>query len=54
MNAIMNSIKKGKEHPEDVEQSFDSLWLHKVINCLYEAGLQNDKLLLLFIKNSIA
>ena len=59
MNAIINSIKKGNENPVDfqvydVEKCFDSLWLHEVINCLYEAGLQNDKLPLLFIENSIA
>ena len=59
MNAIMNSIKKGSEEPVDfqvydVEKCFDSLWLHEVINCLYEAGVQNDKLPLLFIENNIA
>jgi hypothetical protein len=27
------------------------MWLEEVINCLYEAGLQNDKLPLLFLEN---
>ena len=59
MNAIINSFKKGTEEPidfqvYDVEKCFDSLWLHEVINCLYEAGLRNDKLPLLFLENNIA
>ena len=59
MNAIMNSIKKGCEYPldfqvYDVDKCFDSLWLHEIINCLYEAGLQNDKLPLLFLENNTA
>ena len=37
-------------HVYDVEQCFDSLWLEEVINSLYEAGLQNDKLPLLFLE----
>ena len=59
MNAVINSIKKGGEEPADfqvydVEKCFDSLWLHEVINCLFEAGLSNDKLPLLFLENSTA
>ena len=59
INAIINSINKGTEDPidvqvYDVEKCFDSLWLHEVVNCLFEAGLQNDKLPLLFMENSIA
>ena len=56
MNAILNNIRK--ENGEaydfqiyDIEKCFDKLWLHEVINCLYEAGLQNDKLPLLFLEN---
>ena len=33
---------------------FDALWLHEVVNCLYEAGLNNDKLPLLFLENNNA
>ena len=56
INAIMNSIKKNKDESidfqvYDVEKCFDTLWLHEVINCLYEAGLKNDKLPLLFLGN---
>ena len=35
----------------DVEKCFDALWLHEVITCLFNAGLQNDKLPLLFKEN---
>ena len=38
----------------NIEKCFDALWLHKVINCLYEAGLRNDKLPLLFLENKNA
>jgi hypothetical protein len=59
LNAIMNSQKNTIEealdmHVYDVEQCFDSLWLEEVINCLYQAGLQNDKLPLLFLENRSA
>ena len=59
MNAILNSNQK--EHEEaldiqiyDIEKCFDKLWLHEVINSLYEAGLRNDKLPLLFLENKNA
>ena len=35
----------------DVDKCFDSLWLKGVVCALYEAGLQNDKLPLLFLEN---
>ena len=35
----------------NVEQCFDSLWLQEVITCLYETGLKNDELPLLFLEN---
>ena len=59
LNAILNSIKKGDGKALDcqvfdIDKCFDSLWLHEVINCLYEAGLQNDKLPLLFLENNSA
>ena len=59
MSAIINSIKKGKKESVDfqvydVEKCFDSLWLHEVTNSLYEAGLDNDKLPLLFLENTVA
>ena len=59
LNAILNSAKKEKEKAidfqiYDIEKCFDSLWLQEVINSLYEAGLQNDKLPLLFLENNTA
>ena len=56
MNAIRNSISKENGQAldfqiYDIEKCFDKLWLHEVINCLYEAGLRNDKLPLLFYEN---
>ena len=58
LNAIMNNIKGIEKSLDfqvyDIEKCFDSLWLHEVINCLYDAGLQNDKLPLLFMENKNA
>ena len=58
LNAVMNSIKSSEKALDfqvyDIEKCFDSLWLEEVINALYEAGLQNDKLPLLFMENSNA
>ena len=56
LNAILNSAKnkRGESHDLqifDVETCFDALWLHEVISCLYEAGLKNEKLPLLFLEN---
>ena len=56
LNAIMNSQKKTSGEAidiqvYDVDKCFDSLWLKGVICALYEAGLQNDKLPLLFLGN---
>ena len=55
----MNSIKRGSEEPidlctYDVEKCFDALWTYECINDLYEAGLKNDKLTLLFKMNQSA
>ena len=59
VNAISNSVKRGTEEPVDmgaydVEKCFDALWTFECINDLYEAGLKNDKLTLLFIMNQNA
>ena len=56
LNAIINSqIKSPGEALDiqvyDVDKCFDSLWLKEVISALFEAGLQNDKLPLLFLEN---
>ena len=59
INAITNSVVKGKEEPIDVQvydvaTCFDSLWLHECINDVFDAGFQNDKLPLLFLENKTA
>jgi hypothetical protein len=56
LTAIINSKKNKHEEAldiqvYDVEQCFDSLWLQEVVTCLYEAGLKNNKLPLLFLEN---
>ena len=56
VNAILNSVKKGSEEAIDmcaynVEKCFDALWTFECINDLFEAGLQNNKLKLLFKMN---
>ena len=59
MNAITNSVLKGNSAPIDVqvfdvEKCFDALWLQECINDIFEAGLNNDKLPLLFLENQNA
>ena len=51
--AILNSAKRGNKETLDVcaydaEKCFDALWTYECVNDLFEAGLQNDKLSLLF------
>ena len=53
LNAIINLIKKGNAEAcditvNDVEKCFDALWAQECINTLYEYGLNNDKLILLY------
>ena len=53
INAITNSVKHGSEEAcdiqvYDIEKCFDSLWVQECINTLYEGGLRNDKLVLLY------
>ena len=59
MSAVINSSTKAPKQAldcqvYDVKKCFDALWLHEVVNCLYEAGLKNDKLPLLFLENKNA
>ena len=59
VNSIINSVKNGKKDPidvgiYDVTKCFDSLWMHECINDLYEAGLKNDKLNLIYLMNQKA
>ena len=59
MNAVTNSVKRGNDEEVDiqvydVEKCFDALWVQECINDLYDAGLDNDKLNLLFLENQNA
>ena len=59
VNAITNSVVNGKEDPLDiqlfdVEKCFDALWGEECINDVYEAGLKDDKLVLLYLENQCA
>ena len=59
LNAINNSVINGSEKPIDVglfdvEKCFDALWMEECINDAYDAGLDNDKLVLLFLENQHA
>ena len=59
LNAINNSVVNGSEDDVDiqifdVEKCFDALWLEECINDIYESGLKNDKLSLLFLENQNA
>ena len=52
-NAIINSVKRGNADAvditvTDVEKCFDSLWAQECIDTLFEYGLQNDKIVLLY------
>ena len=56
LGLIVNSVLNGNEDPipvqvGDVEKCFDKLWLQKTTNDLFEAGLKNYKLNLLFLEN---
>ena len=53
---IINQVKKDKSDPIDisvfdVEKCFDNLWLEELVNDLYDRGLVNDKLALLYELN---
>ena len=59
VSAIINSVSSGSSAPiqvqvMDVEKCFDKLWLQACINALYEAGIDNDHLNLLYIENKQA
>ena len=59
LNAINNSVINGKEEAVDiqifdVEKCFDALWMEECINDMYDAGLTNDKLVLLYLENQNA
>ena len=59
LNAVMNETTQGSKEPVDitvydVEKCFDALWVQECINDMYEAGLQNNKLNILYLMNQNA
>ena len=57
--AVVNSVVNGGEDPiqiqvADVEKCFDKLWLQATTNALFECGLNNDMLNLLYLENKNA
>ena len=56
ISAVTNSVRNAHCKPIQVQvmdavKCFDKLWLHACINSLYEAGIDNDYLNLLYIGN---
>ena len=56
LSAISNSVINGKCRPiqvqvMDINTCFDKLWLQACINSIFEAGITNEKLNLLYIEN---
>ena len=54
LNAVINSITQDNENAHDFQiyhtkETFDYLWVHEVINELFNAGFKSDKLNLLFL-----
>ena len=59
LSAICNSVINGSSAPiqiqvMDSEKCFDKLWLQSCVNALFDAGLTNEKLNLLYIENKSA
>ena len=59
IHAIINSVTRGNCAPiqvqiMDAEKCFDKLWLQSCINAIYDAGITNDHLNLLYIENQKA
>ena len=56
VNCVINSVIQKKSKPIDiqifdVEKAFDSLWLEQCCNDLWEAGIKDDKLALIYHGN---
>ena len=59
LSAICNSVINGNSENiqiqvMDSEKCFDKLWLQSCINALFDAGIDNEKLNLLYIENKNA
>ena len=56
VNGVINSVIEKDDKPVDIElfdiaKCFDALWLHECLNDLYEAGLDNSNLNLIYEGN---
>ena len=56
ISAVTNSVTKGESDPIqvqviDAEKCFDKLWLQNCINAIYDAGITNEYLNILYIEN---
>ena len=59
LQAILNDNKNGSKEPidisvYDVKKCFDSLWVQDCINDMFDAGIQSDKLNVLYLLNKDA
>ena len=59
LDAIMNDAVNGSKEAVDIaiydiEKCFDALWVEECINDMYDSGLKNDKLNLLYLMNQNA
>lgn len=58
LSAVLNDVINGNAKSidlqiYDVAKCFDALWLEEAVSDLYESGLTNDKLSLLFVENEL-
>ena len=56
LTAVNNSVLKGSSDPiqlqvTDIKTCFDKMWLQTSTNALFECGLRNDMLSLMFLEN---
>ena len=56
LSAVNNSIINGTSEPiqvqvTDVKTCFDKMWLQSCTNSLYNSGLRNDMLSLMYLEN---
>lgn len=59
LGAVINSVVNDKQEPiqvqvMDIDKCFDKLWLESTTNALFDAGVQNELLNLLYMENDSA
>ena len=59
LGAVINSVVNGNQEPiqiqvMDIEKCFDKLWLEATTNALFDAGVKNELLNLLYMENKQA